>query len=69
MWPFGKKKEKPEPIKEVKVIEDEREYTDDDFISCECGRVIPKVREKCVYCGAVNPYFIKNKKNNKKGKK
>ena len=66
---FGKKKEKAEPKKEVKVIEeDEKEYSDDDFVNCECGRIIPKVREKCVYCGAVNPYFIKNKKNNKKGK-
>lgn len=66
---FGKKKEKPEPVKAVKTAaQDEREYTDDDFVNCECGRIIPRTREKCAYCGALNPYFIKIKKNNKKGK-
>lgn len=40
----------------------EKEYTDDDFVKCSCGRIIPKVREKCVYCGAKNPYYVPKEK-------
>ena len=44
-----------------------KEYSDDNFIKCSCGRIIPKTREVCVYCGEKNPYFIPSeKKNNKK---
>lgn len=67
---FGKKKEKPEPkVVVAEIPKETKTYTDDDFINCECGRIIPITREKCVYCGAKNPYFTKSKKNNKKGKK
>ncbi len=45
----------------------EKEYTEDDFIKCSCGRIIPVTREKCVYCGEKNPsYKPKEKKNGKK---
>ena len=36
----------------------EKIYKDSDFVSCECGRVIPISRKECVYCGAKNPYYI-----------
>lgn len=57
---------KPEEIKAP-----EREYTDDDFVKCACGRIIPKSRKECVYCGEKNPAYIpsedeKNRKNKKK---
>ena len=66
---LGKKKVKAEPIKAIEYSDSEKTYTDDDFCTCECGRIIPVTRNKCVYCGKVNPYFTKEKKNNKKGKK
>ena len=43
---------------DFKVEEPEREYSDDDFVKCSCGRLIPKAREKCAYCGAVNTKFV-----------
>lgn len=71
---FGKKKKQREesesekPRKNRKAEKDEKEkiYKDSDFITCECGRVIPVTREKCVYCGAKNPsYIAKNDKSKK----
>ena len=47
-----------------------KKYTDADFVKCTCGRTIPKTREKCVYCGERNPYFVRTDKiENKKNKK
>ena len=46
-----------------------RKYSNDDFITCTCGRVIPKTRKECVYCGEKNPYFIPSDNTNKKRKK
>lgn len=66
---FGKKKEKAVTEKTEEPKEDAKTYTDDDFVNCECGRLIPVTREKCVYCGKKNPDFVKSKKNNKKGNK
>lgn len=48
-------------------IKPEKEYTEDDFIKCSCGRIIPVTREKCVYCGEKNPSY--RPKENKNGKK
>ena len=48
-----------------------KEYSDDDFVKCACGRVIPVSREKCVYCGEKNPAFVggSEEKDGKKKKK
>lgn len=45
----------------------EKEYSEEDFIKCSCGRIIPITREKCVYCGEKNPSY--RPKENKNGKK
>lgn len=34
------------------------EFSDDDFVKCTCGRIIPKSRASCVYCGAINKDFV-----------
>ena len=48
-------------------VKPEKEYTEDDFVKCACGRTIPVTREKCVYCGEKNPsYRPIQKKNGKK---
>lgn len=53
----------------------ERIYTDADFVKCKgCGQTIPITREKCVYCGEINPYYVPRidedkKKNGRKKKK
>lgn len=47
---------------------EDNHYSDDDFVMCECGRVIPKSREICVYCGKRNQYYIASSANNGKGK-
>ena len=56
---------------DVKVNEPEKECSDDDFVKCSCGRLIPVSREKCAYCGAINKDFVPkstfdNDKNEKK---
>ena len=70
---FSKKEKAEEKEPEAKKDESApaKKYTNADFIQCSCGRTIPKTREKCVYCGERNPYFVQikkkeNKKNNKK---
>jgi glycerol-3-phosphate acyltransferase PlsY len=49
----------------------EKEYSDEDFVKCSCGRIIPKTRETCVYCGEKNPAFVPEteEKGGKKKKK
>ena len=37
------------------------EYSDDKFTQCECGRLIPKSRKVCAYCGKKNPEFTDEK--------
>ena len=66
------------PASEVVAAEankPEKTYYDSDFVKCSCGRVIPKARKKCVYCGALNKNnptyrseiaYGKNKKKKKK---
>ena len=46
----------------------ERKYTDADFVTCSCGRVIPKSRRECVYCGEKNPAYV-TREEDKKGRK
>jgi hypothetical protein len=46
----------------------QKEYSDDDFFKCSCGRLIPKSRRECVYCGEKNPHFIPTEKKSKKKK-
>ena len=46
----------------------EKEYSDDDFVKCSCGRIIPKSRRECVYCGAANPACANSEENKKSGK-
>lgn len=36
---------------------EERQYGDDDFVKCACGRIIPRSRKECVYCGEKNPHY------------
>ena len=62
------KANKSKKAKKAAVATEEKEYSDDDFVNCECGRIIPRSREKCAYCDKPNPYYIAPKKNNKKGK-
>lgn len=47
----------------------EKAYSDDDFVKCACGRIIPKTREKCVYCGSKNPVYVNSASENKCKKK
>ena len=61
-------KHKAEEHGEVKTatpVKPEKEYSDDDFVKCTCGRVIPVSRETCVYCGEKNPAFVPS--NEEKG--
>ena len=52
--------EKVEPRKE-------KQYSDDDFVKCACGRIIPKSRAVCVYCGEKNPLYVP-REDEKKGR-
>lgn len=45
----------------------ERSFGEGDFVKCACGRLIPRSREKCVYCGEKNPAYLP--KNEEKGGK
>ena len=60
---LGKKKEKAEPVHTEPVTDSGKKYTDEDFCVCECGRLIPITRNKCIYCGKANPEYVKGKKN------
>ena len=53
--------EKVEPRKE-------KQYSDDDFVKCDCGRIIPRSRAVCVYCGEKNPAYVP-REDDKKGRK
>lgn len=46
----------------------QRQYTDDDFVKCSCGRIIPRSRKECVYCGEQNPAYVPREED-KKGRK
>lgn len=46
----------------------EKKYSDDDFVKCACGRIIPKSRAVCVYCGEENPAYVP-REDDKKGRK
>ena len=46
----------------------QRQYTDDDFVKCSCGRIIPRSRKECVYCGEKNPAYVPREED-KKGRK
>ena len=35
----------------------QKEYSDDDFVKCECGRLIPISRKSCAYCGTKNKFY------------
>lgn len=59
---LGKKKVKVKKEAEEVIVDSGKKYTDDDFVDCECGRLIPITREKCLYCGKANPYAKKGKK-------
>ncbi len=53
--------EKVEPRKE-------KQYSDDDFVKCDCGRIIPRSRAVCVYCGEKNSAYVP-REDDKKGRK
>lgn len=68
---LGKKKnaDVEKQSNENKKIEiPQKEYSDDDFYKCSCGRLVPKSRRECVYCGEKNPHFIPPQKESKKKK-
>lgn len=46
----------------------EKKYSDDDFVKCACGRIIPRSRKECVYCGEKNPAYVP-REDDKKGRK
>lgn len=46
----------------------EKKYSDDDFVKCACGRIIPRSRAVCVYCGEKNPAYVP-REDDKKGRK
>ena len=33
-------------------------YGEGDFVTCACGRLIPRSRKECVYCGEKNPKYV-----------
>lgn len=37
------------------------EYSDDKFVECQCGRLIPRSRKACAYCGKKNPSYTDKK--------
>ncbi len=37
------------------------EYSDEKFVNCSCGRLIPKGRKECAYCGKKNPEYTDGK--------
>ena len=55
--------------KSAEIKAPEREYSDDDFVKCACGRIIPKSRRECVYCGEKNPAFVPSEDEKKAKKK
>lgn len=68
---LGKKKDKQNEEKNnvnKNIAAPQKEYSDDDFFKCACGRLIPKTRRECVYCGEKNPHFIPTEKKSKKKK-
>ena len=46
----------------------QKQYSDDDFVKCACGRIIPRSRAVCVYCGEKNPAYVP-REDDKKGRK
>ena len=50
------KREETRAYREKREKEAE-DYSDDKFCKCECGRLIPKSRKVCAYCGKKNPEF------------
>ena len=41
--------------------EETKKLDDANFCTCECGRLIPVSRKKCLYCGKKNPSYKENK--------
>ncbi len=54
------KREQTRAFRENREKEAE-EYSDDRFTKCECGRLIPKSRKKCAYCGKENPEYTEKR--------
>ncbi len=54
------KREETRAFRENREKEAE-EYSDDKFVECECGRLIPKSRKACAYCGKKNPEMTDKK--------
>lgn len=50
---------------------EERAYGEGDFVNCACGRLIPRSREVCAYCGKKNQAYVPKavSENGKKKKK
>ncbi|MBR3687205.1 MAG: glycerol-3-phosphate 1-O-acyltransferase PlsY [Clostridia bacterium] len=58
-----------EATSEQKIdLRKEKQYSDDDFVKCACGRIIPRSRAVCVYCGEKNPAYVP-REDDKKGRK
>ncbi|MBQ8408637.1 MAG: glycerol-3-phosphate 1-O-acyltransferase PlsY [Clostridia bacterium] len=47
---------------------EEKAYGEGDFVKCSCGRLIPRSREVCVYCGEKNSAYVP-KNQTQEGKK
>lgn len=56
---------------ERQIQKAEKAYGEGDFVKCACGRLIPRSRKECVYCGEKNPAYLpsENDKARKSKKK
>ncbi len=63
----AKNKKKGKKSKNKSGDADEKKYSDSDFVMCECGRVIPVTRKKCLYCGRENMSYTNSSKKGKEG--
>ncbi len=51
------------------ALDSEKSRGDGDFVNCSCGRLIPRSRKECVYCGEKNPSYAPKTDGEKGSKK
>ncbi len=50
-------KKASEGFEKQETVGGETGYESKNFVKCPCGRLIPKSREKCAYCGKINTQY------------
>ena len=50
-------------------VSEEKSFGEGDFVKCNCGRLIPRSRKECVYCGEKNPNYAPKTDGEKENKK